>query len=95
MDLACPVVLDGPVKGTCINVSDGGVLVPLEPSAAPPVGNHVKLRLAVPRSTPNTYMPEQILALARVIRHEADGQDGQFAVAFQFDPPLNLGLMPA
>ena len=96
-DLSCPAgVSDGsghkPASGKTLNISDGGLLVPLAAEDAPQPGAAVRVRFSVPRQTPNTFMLEDFSAAASVVRL-ADGGDGeQIQIALRFDKPLELGL---
>jgi c-di-GMP-binding flagellar brake protein YcgR len=94
--LACPVVLlddekDSPLKARTVNVSDGGLLLSMPSEAAPEQDRRLTVRLLVPRSTPNTYMLEEFVGQARVLRHQELADDSS-AVAVQFVKRLRLDL---
>ena len=95
-DIPCPVkILDSEggllAKSKCQNISDGGILVPLPPTAAGKMGANVQIEISVPRTTPNTYMLEQFSSMARVIRTQ-DTDSAGIAAAFEFARPLNLAI---
>jgi c-di-GMP-binding flagellar brake protein YcgR len=96
-DLACPAAVklhDGEpaVRGRTINLSDGGCLVSLPLPRLPPFGEKVRIRLAVPRTTPNTHMLEEFACEARVIRQEPMREEQLAAVALRFDHPVPFVL---
>ncbi len=91
------------LRARTLNVSDGGTLLaPLdeavgtgrEVSKRRPVAawsrRRLRLKLRVPRFTENTFMYEDFVAEARVVRLQPI-QQGQ-AVALAFSAPLTLGL---
>jgi len=94
--LGCPAHL-ADETGTClvagktVNISDGGLLMPVAPEAAPKPGRRLSLKLSVPRSTPNTFLMEPIAGEGIVVRH-APADDGAYYVAVRFEPPLTLDL---
>ena len=75
-----------------MNISDGGMLVPLPADAAPTPGTRVELDFSVPRSTPNTFLFERLSAKAFVVRNQPSGTDHECHVAVRFERPLDLGL---
>ncbi len=94
--LGCPAHL-ADEAGTClvagktINISDGGLLMPVPAKAAPKPGRLLSLKLSVPRSTPNTFLMEPIAGKAIIVRHEP-ADNGACRVAVRFEPPLTLDL---
>ena len=96
MALHCPVKLMGEttchVPAAAIDLSDGGMLLSLAAEAAPPVGSAWHVRLAVPRTTSNTYMLEEFLCEGLVLRHQKLKETGRAAVALRFASPLHLDL---
>ena len=78
-------------SGKTVNISDGGLLMPIEPDAAPQPGQQLDLKLSVPRSTPNTFLMQAFTAKAIVVRHD-QSDDGAGRVAVRFEPPLDLDL---
>ena len=96
-ELDCPVSLAGqaggePVRTRGINISDGGMLFPIPPDAAPPPGQEVDLEFSIPRSTPNTFLLEPFRSRAIVVRQEPSDGEGPVRVAVRFEPSLDLGL---
>jgi c-di-GMP-binding flagellar brake protein YcgR len=83
---------DSPVKTRTIDVSDGGVYLTAPTSQASEPGKQVALKLLVPRSTPNTYMLEEVNAQATVIRHDALKDNSRVGVAMRFMSPQQLNL---
>lgn len=81
-----------PLKGKSIDISDGGLLLPIPIKVVPRVSERVKVLLAIPRTTPNTHMVEEISCEARVVRHQPMENDEVVGVALQFQTPLKLGL---
>ena len=95
--LACPVSLaaDEPKpspRPKTVNISDGGLLLPLAGQVAPTVGSRLRIRLAVPRATPNTFLLEDVAAEGVVVRTEPADPQKPARVALRFDPPLDLGI---
>jgi c-di-GMP-binding flagellar brake protein YcgR len=78
-------------SGKTVNISDGGLLMPLDPEAAPQPGQQIDVKLSVPRSTPNTFLMQGFTAKAIVVRHD-QSDDGAGRVAVRFEPPLELDL---
>ena len=96
LPLACPVSLNdaggepvGQSRG--LNISDGGMLLPLPPERAPEAGSQVRATFSVPRSTPNTFLLEEFSCKAFVVRQEPENERS-CQVALRFEPPLDLGL---
>ena len=94
--LTCHVkLLDGAARvipATSIDVSDGGVLLAMANNSLPQVGSAWRVTLAVPRSTPNTYMLEEFLCEGLVVRHQPLRLKGKAAVALHFPRDVSLGL---
>ncbi len=94
--LKCPAHLTDET-GSCIaaaktiNISDGGMLVPLDAEAAPQPGLSLSMKLSIPRSTPNTFLLQPVAGKAVVVRHEPS-DNGDCNVAIRFEPPLELDL---
>ena len=78
-------------SGKTVNISDGGLLMPIGPEAAPQPGEQLDVKLSVPRSTPNTFLMQGFTAKAIVVRHD-QSDDGAGRVAVRFEPPLELDL---
>ena len=70
----------------------GGVLLPIPIKVVPRVSERVRVLLAIPRTTPNTHMVEEVLCEARVVRHQPMENDEVVGVALQFQAPLTLGI---
>ena len=94
--LKCPANLTDEA-GSCIsaartiNISDGGLLVPVAPQDAPRPGQALSLKLSIPRSTPNTFLMQPVSGKAVVVRHEPS-DNGACQMAIRFEPPLELDL---
>jgi hypothetical protein len=59
--LSCPVRLVDETgrhlaSGKTVNISDGGLFMPVPPEAVASPGQHLDVKLSVPRSTPNTFL---------------------------------------
>ena len=81
------------VKARTVNLCDGGMLCMIREDEVPwHVGDFVRLRLNVPRETPNTYFLESIEADGRVIRFEIPGDGDGHLMALAFHPRLDLGM---
>ncbi len=78
-------------SGKTFNISDGGLLMPIEPKAAPHPGQQLDVKLSIPRSTPNTFLMQAFTAKAIVIRHDQT-DDGAGRVAIRFEHPIDLDL---
>ena len=79
------------LRARALNVCDGGVYFLVE--EPPEVGQRVKVRLAVPRDTANTFFLEQFAAGARVVRHDSPESGARWAgVALEFEKALTLDL---
>ncbi len=78
-------------SGKTVNISDGGLLMPAEPKATPLPGQHLDVKLSIPRSTPNTFLMQAFTAKAIVVRHD-QSDDGAGRVAVRFEHPIDLDL---
>jgi c-di-GMP-binding flagellar brake protein YcgR len=82
-------------KARLINVSDGGAYLSLAGGdARPAVGAKVAISFKLPRSTPNTFMFEDVQAHGRVVRAKAtkDGDSQPGGLGLQFIKPLDLQI---
>ncbi len=77
-----------------MNLSDGGLYLETPVSNLPEEGvpDEVRLRLSIPRSTPNTFMLEDFTAAARILRSAPLAQGDAAGIAMQFTQPLTLNL---
>lgn len=97
---SCPVwfsaeELRDELKARTVNLCDGGVLCRLGVDEVPwNVGDFVRLRLNVPRETPNTYFLENVEADCRVVRFEVSREGDDHLMALAFHPRLDLGIRP-
>lgn len=94
---ACPVWFikenANEIKARTINIGDGGVLCRIHENEVPwHVGDFVRMRLNIPRETPNTYFLENLETDGRVIRLEVPGDQDGHLMALAFHPRLDLGL---
>jgi len=79
------------LRTRALNISDGGAYFLVE--EPPEVGQRVKVRLAVPRDTANTFFLEQFAAGARVVRRDTPESGGRrIGVALEFEKTLTLDL---
>ena len=94
-ELKCPIKLrgrDGQVllQAHTANVSDGGAFFVTGLDDLPPVGAVAPVEFALPRTTPNTRMLEDVSCNGRVVRHQMP-VDGRLAgMGIQFTEPLDL-----
>jgi c-di-GMP-binding flagellar brake protein YcgR len=96
-NIGCAVALQrpasqGPVASKTVDVSDGGALLVIPIKNVPRLSERVNVVLALPRSTANTYMVEEVACEARVVRHQPMEDDEVVGVALQFNPVQKLGL---
>ncbi len=81
------------IKARTVNICDGGILCRIKEDEVPwQVGDFVRLRINLPRETPNTYFLESIEADGRVIRFEIPGDGDGHLMALAFHPRLDLGM---
>jgi len=81
------------IKARTVNIGDGGMLCRIKEDEIPwHVGDFVRMRLNVPRETPNTYFLENLETDGRVVRFDIPGDQDGHLVALAFHPRLDLGL---
>ncbi|MBS3734739.1 MAG: PilZ domain-containing protein [Phycisphaerae bacterium] len=95
--LACPVRMfdrgGRPLtNGRTIDLSDGGLFISTSLTAMKTLPRRVNVTVSLPRSTPNTYMLEEVAAGAVVVRQQPMVDEGAAGVALQFERPVELGL---
>jgi hypothetical protein len=100
--IACPVsLLDGQkliAREKCVNISNGGLLVPLPNGEADAAGDSLSVgweldvEIAIPRWTANTYMLEHFATTAKVARLQPSTAGSPPALAVQFDKPVLFNL---
>jgi hypothetical protein len=78
--------------GRTVNLSDGGALLSVPIRSVGEVGSKVNVTLSVPRTTPNTYMLEEVASAATVVRQQPLVDAAFAGVALRFDRPLDLAL---
>ena len=94
-EVRCPISLcddDGRELLTAhtANISDGGAFLSTAADGLPAAGGICQVRFALPRTTLNTRMLEDVSCEARVVRHQRP-KDGRAAgVGLQFNSPLDL-----
>jgi len=81
---------DQTIKGKALNLSDGGLLMAMPIEAVPPRDSVVRVNFSLPRSTPNTYLLEDVACKAKVIRHEPMKDASLAGVALKFTEPISL-----
>ena len=96
-DIAVKVVIIKPNDGQAVSVkasdiSDGGVFLAAPAKSVMPQGQTVDMKMYIPRSTANTYMLEEVVSNACVLRHQMLDDNSQVGMALKFDQPLDLGL---
>ncbi len=93
--LACPttlVVQGGKhVKAKTTNISDSGACIEISPQDSAAVEGHLSIQLALPRKTANTYMLEDFISSATVVRR-IRGDKQKVGLAIQFVSPLKLDI---
>ncbi len=89
--MVCPVALQAEdglalVKARTENVSEGGAYLIIARGDLPVavLPEQVDVTLAIPRTTPNTYLLEQFTAHASIIRTDKDSGTGSAGVALRF-----------
>ena len=82
------------VSGVLANISDGGVFFSEALPKELAHGQKVTLSFKLPRSTPNTFMLEEVSTEARVVRGEPTkgGSSRPVGFAMQFVRPLDLKI---
>lgn len=94
--LSCPVRLaaNGQPLATsrATNVSDGGLYVVVPIAHLPRGQAKLAVTLSLPRSTPNTFMFEDVQAEAEIIRQQPMKDDSMAGMALRFTQPLDLGI---
>ena len=95
--ISCPLVIQRTgekeaLKGKTVDISDGGAMLAIPIKIIPRVSERVTVLLAVPRSTANTYMVEEVALEARVVRHQPMENNAVVGVALQFTSVQELGL---
>ena len=96
-DLTCLVVITDSagkelLRTKTLNLSDGGVLLTAPTNQTIPLGQYVHVDVRLPRSTPNTFMLEEISSDAGILRHQPMRDNSSVATALTFTKPLKLGL---
>ena len=74
------------------NLSDGGVFLTIPINALPNFGAELNVCFSVPRSTPNTYMFEEVSCKAKVVRHQPLVDRDLAGMGLQFTSNQNLML---
>ena len=97
MELACRATISSDkcgrqATGKTMNVSDGGAALSLPIESLPELKEMVRVRLSIPRSTPNTHMIEEFDTQATVLRHELLHDDRYAGMAIRFTKGVDLGL---
>ncbi len=92
-ELSCPIIITDShgnklLRTQTLNVSDGGAAVADRGQFS--VGDVLQAEMKVPRSTPNTFMMEDVPSRAVVIRHQKIQASEGMAIAFI--EPLNLEI---
>ncbi len=96
-DLACPVVVTDNAGNKLLdtktlNLSDGGALLTVPTKQTIGLGQYVHVDVRLPRSTPNTFMFENISSDASILRHEPMKEHSSVATALTFTKPMKLSL---
>ena len=74
------------------NISDGGAFLTVPVDALPPFDTELEVAFSLPRSTPNTYMLEDFVCKARVVRHQPMAESNRAGLALQFNKKQRLML---
>jgi len=95
-ELDCHVTLrngDGrETKSLSLNISNGGMFLPVRLHETPEAGHELDVEFSVPRSTPNTFLLEQFRAKAEVLRHGMMKDEQYAGLAIRFKTPLALQI---
>jgi hypothetical protein len=92
-ELSCPVVITDShgkklLRTQTLNISDGGAMLAEHDDFL--AGDMLQADMKVPRSTPNTFLMEDVPTNAMVVRHQnIQAHDG---MAIAFIEPLSLKL---
>jgi len=94
-EVRCPISLcddDGRELLTAhtANISDGGAFLSTADDGPPAVDGICQVRFALPRTTPNTRMLEDVSCEARVVRHQGPHEGRSGGVGIHFTRPLDL-----
>jgi len=98
VEMPCPVSLTCPggkdlPDARVENVSDGGLFAVAPIEALPQFGSELDVKLRLPRSTPNSFMYEEVRCKATVTRHQPLVGGNQTAgIALRFTKPMDLML---
>lgn len=95
--IVCPITIcrqDGTVlaKTHTVNISDSGAFLAVPLDALPPLDAKLRLSLAVPRSTANTYMLEQFECEGQAVRHQPLLDNDQAGIGVRFSRPIDFML---
>ena len=96
-DLACPIYLHNEagqlVANTrTVNVSDGGILVPIPHDSALPEGSVLLVRLNVPASATCKGDAREISCRAKILRYQDTDDSSSILSAMAFLQPIQLDL---
>jgi hypothetical protein len=97
-DLACPItILNGsasPLESRSENISDGGLYLTLRAAdlADDPLPPKLAIKLMVPRSTPNSFMYEDVSAEVTIVRQSPCDDGRRAGLALRFVRPVVLDL---
>ncbi len=80
------------VESKTLNISDGGLMVTLPVEALPSIGTRVNLEVALPRTTPSSFMLERLSTQAKVLRHQPMVDDRFAGAALSFASSQKLSL---
>ncbi len=95
--LSCPVKVHddkGQVLTTCrtLNISNGGMFVPLPMKGLPSIHSRIKLKFSVPRETANAMIYEEFSCQASVVRQEPLKDDRYVGIALAFSRTVQLAV---
>jgi len=99
MEISCPLVVCDhtgrelfQIRTT--NISNSGLYLETPVSNLPDGGvpDDVRLRIAVPRNSPNTFELEQFQTDARLVRATMLADEDSAGIALQFVEPIALGV---
>jgi len=96
-DFRCPITLRDATGNVLYhthtaNVSDGGAFLCIPAESLPRMAGEIQVALSLPRSTPNTYMLEDVHCVARIVRQTPMKNADQAGMALQFSKPQKLML---
>jgi len=95
--VSCPVTVfsrggEELATGKTVDLSDGGAFVAIPMEKIETVDGPLNVAFALPRTTPNSQMIEDVACHATVLRRQPMRSDDHAGLALRFTRPLDLAL---